>query len=77
MNRQRERQEVVGAAKGNLVRAVLRATARRDAEDDGELRGAMTEAEKDIVNELRRPSDSDRDARIVHAVTSLFAALVS
>ncbi|KYF62715.1 helicase-related protein [Sorangium cellulosum] len=64
-------------AKGDLVRVLVRATVRREAEEAPALLAAMQKVEADLWNELRRPTDADREARVVHAVTPLLAAVVS
>lgn len=71
------RRAVEGAAKGALIRGLVRATVRREPEDARALVAAIQKVENELANELRRPSDSDRDARVTHAVTPLVAAVVS
>ncbi|MGK3964051.1 helicase-related protein [Sorangium sp. So ce1667] len=68
---------VEARAKGDLVRALVRATVRREAEEVPALLAAMHKAEADLWNELRRPTDADREARVMHAVTPLLAAVIS
>ena len=63
-------------AKGDLVRALVRATVRREPEEAPALVAALAKAESETWNDLRRPSPEDRDARVVHAVTPLLAAVV-
>jgi triphosphoribosyl-dephospho-CoA synthetase len=67
---------VEGSAKGNLVRALGRATVRREPEEAPELLSAMQRVEAGVMMDLRRPTEADREARIVHAVTPLLAAVV-
>lgn len=62
-------------AKGALVRALERATVRREPENAPALVAAIRQAEASMLIELRRPSDEDREVR--HAVTPLFAAVVA
>ncbi|KYG09088.1 hypothetical protein BE21_20045 [Sorangium cellulosum] len=66
-----------GPARGALVRAMVRATVRREAEEAPALLAALRQAEADLWNELRRPTEADREARVVHAVTPLLSAVVS
>lgn len=68
---------VEGAAKGALVRALVRATVRREPEEAPALVAALARAEAELWNELRRPTDADREARVAHAVTPLLAAVVA
>ncbi len=63
-------------AKGALVRAVLRGTVRREPTEAPALVGAIQRAEGELWNNLRRPTDADREARVAHAVTPLLAAVV-
>lgn len=68
---------VEGPRRGAILRALARATVRREPEDVPELVAAMHKVEAELANELRRPSESDREARVVHAVRPLVAAVVS
>ena len=68
---------VEGAAKGALIRGLVRATVRREPEDARGLVAAIQKVENELANDLRRPSDLDRNARVTHAVTPLVAAVVS
>lgn len=68
---------IEGTAKGLLLRALLRGSVRREPEEAPELISAIEQAEAGVVAELRRPSDTDREARINHAVTPLLATIVS
>ena len=72
-----KRTAIEGGAKGSLVRALIRATVRREADDAAELVAAIQSVEAAMTSELRVPSDEDRDARVIHAVTPLFAAVVA
>lgn len=72
-----QRSSVQAQAKQTLVRALLSGTVRREPEEASVLVGAVEQAEAALVAELRRPTDADRAARIVHAVTPLLAAVVS
>jgi superfamily II DNA or RNA helicase len=72
-----QRSPVEAQAKGALVRALLRGTVRREPEAAPAFAGAVEQIEAAMVGELRRPTDADREARIVHAVTPLLAAVVS
>ncbi len=63
--------------KGPLLRALVRATVRREPAEDAAIVAAVDAVETTMVDSLRRPTDADRDARIYHAVTVLLAAVVS
>jgi hypothetical protein len=63
--------------KGALVRNLMRATVRRDADDSAPLRAAMQAAEADLVVSLRRPTDEDRANGLSHAVIPILAAVVA
>jgi hypothetical protein len=67
--------EVPAAEKGRILRAMMRATVRREPEDHPSLRAAIREAEAEFVAKLRRPNEQDRDAR--HAIVPLLAAVIS
>ena len=67
---------VEAEAKGALVRAMLRATVRREPTEAPALVRAMQKAESEIWNDLRRPTEADREARVAHGVTPLLAAVV-
>jgi hypothetical protein len=69
------RREVDGTEKGSLVRSLLRSTVRRDAAVEPALLDALRASEAELIAQLRRPSDTERDRR--NAVTPLLAAIVS
>jgi hypothetical protein len=57
------------------VRSLLRSTVRRDAAVEPALLDALRASEAELIAQLRRPSDTERDRR--NAVTPLLAAIVS
>lgn len=69
--------ERVTAGRGELVRALLRATVRRDVDADLSLVTAVQAAESALVGELRRPTDAEREARVAHAVWPIVAVTVA
>jgi hypothetical protein len=71
------RTPVKAAEKGDLVRTLVGATVRREVDAPPDLVRAVGDAEAALVLELRRPTEEDRAAGIVHAVTPLLAAIVS
>jgi hypothetical protein len=69
------RTEVPALEKGRLLRAIMRATIRREPEDHPGLRAVIREAEAEFITGLRRPNEQDGDTR--HAVIPLLAAIIS
>jgi superfamily II DNA or RNA helicase len=65
------------AAKGELLRGVLSATVRLRPEAPGPLDCHLQDAEERLIQDLRRPSESDLEQKVRHAVTPLLAAVVS
>lgn len=70
-------QAMEGNAKGQLLRALMRGTIRREAEEASALVAELQKAETKLIDELRRPTDVDREDRIRHVVTPLLAAVVA
>ena len=68
---------VEGKEKGDLIRGLLAAAIRREPESAGNLISDVLGREQSWYSELRRPSDSDREQRIAHAVTPLLTVIVS
>jgi superfamily II DNA or RNA helicase len=66
-----------GLDKGGLIRGLLRATVRKSAEPAEELICAIQVAERDLVAELRRPTEDELTNQIRHAVTPLLAAIMT
>jgi superfamily II DNA or RNA helicase len=58
------------------ARVLWRGGIRRDGDVSPGLLEAMRHAERSLALELKRPSDEDRQKRIAHAVSPLFAAVV-
>ncbi len=73
----REPTRVDGESKGELMRTLLSATQRQEAEPAESLIAALRLSESCLITELRRPSDADRASGISHAVFPLLAAVVS
>lgn len=71
-----QRTTIEGGAKGALVRTIMRSTVRREGDAAAGLVSTMQAIEATIASELRTPSEPDREARVIHAVTPLFAAVV-
>jgi hypothetical protein len=69
--------EVEGQDKGLLLRGVFRSTTRKNPEPADELVKRIVETERDLVEQLRRPSEEELTGQIRHAVTPLFAATIA
>lgn len=68
---------IEGEVKGAALRALFTATVRAKAEDEGALVDRVRQREGDWLQALQQPTDADRAAHLYHAVTPLFAAIVS
>jgi len=67
---------IEGADKANVIRTLQRATIRRDPVPDPALINRLAETQTRWEDELRRPTSSERDDRVRHAVSPLLAAVV-
>lgn len=72
-----EAREVHGEAKGELLRAVLAASARLNPESAPELLESLVNEEQRLVETLRYPSEQELDTGIRHAITPLLAAVIT
>jgi superfamily II DNA or RNA helicase len=72
-----DRVEVVGADKGQLVRALLDGTIRKSADPESRIPTVLLAAEQDIIKLLWKPTDQELPSGIRHAVLPLFAAVVT
>jgi hypothetical protein len=61
----------------NAVRGLLDATVRLEPAEEPALVEAMAISEASLVSDLRRPSEQEREHRILHAVTPLFAGVIA
>ena len=68
---------VEGQAKGQLLRGLFAATVRTKPEDAPALTAAIAGSERELIKELRRPSEADGQNRVRHAVYPLLAAIVA
>jgi len=68
--------ECDGDGKGVLVRSLLHAVVRRDPEPEGPLHEALSNAESELLQRLRRPEQHEIDRGLRHAVFPLLAAIV-
>jgi hypothetical protein len=59
------------------LRGLTDAVVRLEPAEEPGLIAALQGAEQQFVEDLRRPSDADREARIVKVVTPLVAAVVA
>jgi hypothetical protein len=72
-----ETHAVTEEAKGALVRALVRGVVRRVPEDAPGLVTALRSRERELANDLRRPTEKDWELGVVHAMTPLGAIVVS
>jgi superfamily II DNA or RNA helicase len=68
---------VLDDAKEQLLRGLFASAIRTKPEEASALIAAVARLEIELVRELRRPSETDSEQRIRHAVTPLFAAVVA
>lgn len=68
--------EVLNEQKGVLLRGLFRASIRKNPEDSELLIRHMQANEKDLVQQLRRPTQEELTSQVRHAVTPLFSAVV-
>lgn len=66
---------VAGESKGRLIRTLIDAVQRQEAEPAPRLVEAMEAAQEQLVNELRRPSEAERGSGVAHGVFPLLAAI--
>lgn len=68
---------VNGKTKGSLIRSLLSATVRQKPDVDDPLVARLADLEKELLEELRRPSDDEWQHGLRHAVAPVFAAAVT
>jgi hypothetical protein len=71
-----ELSEVNEPLKGNLLRALFRAIIPTRIEEAPELVRRLGEREKEVIENLRRPTEAELATMIRHAVTPLLAGIV-
>lgn len=69
--------ELQGTDKGRLLRSLFRAVIRKSSEPSDSLLVGLQDAERDLVMQLRRPSEEEMAAQIRHAVAPLMAAIIT
>jgi hypothetical protein len=69
--------ELVGREKGRLLRGLFRSVIRKSPEAPETLLATLKKAELDLTQQLRRPTKDELTAQIRHAVTPLFAGVVT
>jgi hypothetical protein len=62
---------------GAMIRGLLGATVRLTAEEAPALLTALQSAERTHSEDLRRPSEEDRAARVVNVATPVFAGVIA
>ena len=69
--------EVVGPDKGDLIRALLDSTIRKNADPESRMPAVLLAAEQDVIKSLWKPTDQELPSGIRHAVLPLFCAVVT
>jgi SNF2 family DNA or RNA helicase len=69
--------EVTGEDKQHLLRGLFRASIRKTAEPSENLVKSLIAMEREVTEHLRRPSDEELTNQVRHAVTPLFAAIIT
>ncbi len=70
-------EELTGKEKGQLLRVLFRAVIRKSPESSDLVLSGLKQAEVDIAQKLRRPTEDELATQIRHAVTPLFAGIVT
>jgi len=65
-----------GPAKADVLRTLVQSTIRKTPPDVPELSAAMRQVESLMRDELCRPTDDEREAKVRHALTPLLAVIV-
>lgn len=69
--------EIVNAEKGKLMRGIFRGVIRKSSEPIEALIQSLSRAENELTESLRRPTEADLQAKVRHAVTPIFAAIIT
>jgi hypothetical protein len=69
--------EIGGAEKGKLMRGIFRGVIRKTPEPIDALIQSLSSAEKELAESLRRPTDTELQAKVRHAVSPIFAAIIT
>ncbi|HXI90001.1 MAG TPA: helicase-related protein, partial [Blastocatellia bacterium] len=69
--------EVTGDEKSRLLRGLFRSSIRKTTEPSADLVQSLVAIEREVTETLRRPSDEELTNQIRHAVTPLFAAIIT
>ena len=72
-----EAMEVLGVAKGELLRGLFTASARITPESAPDLVDSLINEEQRLIEALRYPSEEELEAGVRHAITPLLAAVVA
>lgn len=70
-------EEMTGEDKRRILGGLFRSTIRKTAEPSENLVQKLATTEHEIIERLRRPSEEELTGQIRHAVTPLFAAIVT
>lgn len=69
--------EVEGEDKGLLLRGMFRAGVRKAPETDPELTQRLVDCERELSERLRRPTETELESQIRHAVIPLLAGILT
>jgi hypothetical protein len=69
--------ELIGREKGHLLRGLFRSVIRKTPETAEATLATLKTAEVDLSAKLRRPTEDELTAQVRHAVTPLFAGVVT
>ncbi len=69
--------EIAGAEKGKLMRGIFRGVVRKSSEPIEALIQSLSKAENEMTESLRRPSEADLQTKVRHAVSPIFAAIIT
>jgi superfamily II DNA or RNA helicase len=72
-----EHSELFGEDKQRLLRALFRASIRKTPPVNDNVFQRLVNAELEVLEQLRRPSEDELSTQVRHAVTPLFAAVVT
>jgi hypothetical protein len=70
-------EELEAESKGLFLRGLFRSVIRKMAEPTGNLLQALSSAEMKIIEQLRRPTEEEMASQTMHAVTPLFAGMIT
>jgi superfamily II DNA or RNA helicase len=69
--------ELLGKSKGSMLRGIFRSVIRKSPDPEAIELSRLRDFETELSQQLRRPSEDELDAKIRHAVTPLFAGVIT